>query len=101
MVVGLTCVSARSSRLSKSSYGAARARIGESLALLGWNVSVADFRWSGDFVLVDIDAAPSAEPDVAGPAGAAPHAKAEDIRGVYGYSRGPESGMCGRAVGDP
>jgi hypothetical protein len=41
---------------SKSSYGAAQARIGESLAPLGRNISVADFRWNGDFVLVDVDA---------------------------------------------
>lgn len=62
---------------SKSSYGAAQARIGQSQTLLGWNVSVADLRWSGDYVLVDLDAAP-ADPG-------APHAKPEDLRfGLYG-----------------
>ncbi|KAA0111382.1 hypothetical protein [Mycolicibacterium sp. P1-5] len=62
---------------SKSSYGTASAKIGESLALLGWNVRVAEFRWNGEFVLVDIDAAPR-DPT-------APHAKPEDIRfGLYG-----------------
>jgi hypothetical protein len=28
------------------------------LAQLGWNVRVAGFRWNGEFVFVDIDAAP-------------------------------------------
>jgi hypothetical protein len=41
---------------SKSSYVAAQARIGESVALLGRDIPVADFRWNGDFTLVDIDA---------------------------------------------
>ena len=85
--VSLICASGCANSPSKSSYGADQARIGESLALLGWNVSVADFRWNGDFVLVDIDAAPSDPvPDVAGPAApVAAHAKPEDIRfGLYG-----------------
>jgi hypothetical protein len=58
-------------------YGAQGARLGESLALLGWNMAVSNLRWDGDFVLVDVDAAP-ADPK-------APHAKPEDIRfGLYG-----------------
>lgn len=87
VVVGLIGTGACSSAPSKSSYGAAQAKIGESLTLLGWNVSVAGFRWNGDFVLVDIDAAPSAVPDGAGSAAPAakPHAKPEDLRfGLYG-----------------
>ncbi|MBB3604961.1 hypothetical protein FHT40_004645 [Mycolicibacterium sp. BK556] len=78
LAIGSTiCVSACSDSPSKSSYGAAQARIGESLALLGWNISVADFRWAGEFVLVNIDAAPT---DPAGP-----HTKPEDLRfGLYG-----------------
>lgn len=60
-----------------SPYGAQGARLGESLALLGWNMSVSNLRWEGDFVLVDVDASPK---DVH-----APHAKPEDIRfGLYG-----------------
>ncbi|OBF67469.1 hypothetical protein A5753_04400 [Mycobacterium sp. 852002-51971_SCH5477799-a] len=58
-------------------YGAQGARLGESLALLGWNVSVSNLRWDGDYVLVDVDAS------VASAKG--PHAKPEDIRfGLYG-----------------
>jgi hypothetical protein len=58
-------------------YGAQGARLGESLALLGWNMAVSNLRWDGDYVLIDVDAAP-ADPK-------APHAKPEDIRfGLYG-----------------
>jgi hypothetical protein len=58
-------------------YGAQGARLGESLALLGWNMSVSNLRWDGDYVLVDVDAS------VASAKG--PHAKPEDIRfGLYG-----------------
>ena len=39
-------------------YGAQGARIGESLAVLGWNMSVSNLRFDGDYVLVDVDAAP-------------------------------------------
>ena len=58
-------------------YGAQGARLGESLALFGWNMSVSNLRWDGDYVLVDVDASPASAKD--------PHAKAEDIRfGLYG-----------------
>ncbi|BDB40228.1 MULTISPECIES: hypothetical protein [Mycobacterium] len=58
-------------------YGAPDAHIGESQAVLGWNVAVSNLRWSDDYVLVDVDASPT---DLK-----APHAKAEDIRfGLYG-----------------
>lgn len=58
-------------------YGAQGARLGESLALLGWNMGVSNLRWDGDYVLVDVDAAPS-DPK-------APHAKPDDLRfGLYG-----------------
>ena len=61
-------------------YGAQGARLGESLALLGWNMAVSNLRWDGDYVLVDVSAA------VASPADPkAPHARPEDIRfGLYG-----------------
>ncbi|OMC14667.1 hypothetical protein [Mycobacterium sp. SP-6446] len=60
-------------------YGAQGARLGESLALLGWNMSVSNLRWDGDYVLVDVSAA------VASKDPHAPHAKAEDVRfGLYG-----------------
>ncbi len=58
-------------------YGAQGARLGESLALLGWNMSVSNLRFDGDYVLVDVDASPASAKD--------PHAKADDIRfGLYG-----------------
>jgi hypothetical protein len=58
-------------------YGAQSVKIGESQAVLGWNLSVANLRFEGDYVLVDVDAAPT-DP-------AAPHAKPESIRfGLYG-----------------
>ena len=58
-------------------YGASTARLGESLAVLGWNASVSNLRWQDDHVLVDVDGAPS-DP-------AKPHADPRDIRfGLYG-----------------
>ncbi len=58
-------------------YGAQGARFGESLALLGWNMSVSNLRWDGEYVLVDVDASPTSAKDT--------HAKPEDIRfGLYG-----------------
>ncbi|BBX64890.1 hypothetical protein MSAS_40640 [Mycobacterium saskatchewanense] len=65
------------SRQPVRAYGAQGARLGESLALLGWNMSVSNLRWDGDYVLVDVDAS------VADPHGA--HAAPADIRfGLYG-----------------
>lgn len=58
-------------------YGAQQAAIGESLAVLGWNISMANLRFAADHVLIDIDAAAS-DPEVA-------PAAAEDLRfGLYG-----------------
>ena len=58
-------------------YAAQTASIGESLATLGWNMSVTNLRVDGDYVLIDVDASPSQ-------AGGA-HAKPEDVRfGLYG-----------------
>jgi hypothetical protein len=58
-------------------YGAGTVRLGESLAVLGWNTSISNLRWQDDYVLVDVDAAPT-DP-------AKPHADARDIRfGLYG-----------------
>ena len=52
-------------------------KIGESLAVLGWNVSVSNLRFDGDYVLIDVDASPSQ------PGGQ--HAKADSLRfGLYG-----------------
>lgn len=58
-------------------YSTQSAAIGESLAVLGWNISVTNLRFDGDYVLVDVDASPSQKDG--------PHAKPEDIRfGLYG-----------------
>jgi hypothetical protein len=58
-------------------YGAQGARLGESLGLLGWNMSVSNLRWDGDYVLVDVDASPT-DPHVG-------HTKPEELRfGLYG-----------------
>jgi hypothetical protein len=58
-------------------YGAGSARVGESLAALGWNTSVSNLRWQDDYVLIDVDAAPT-DP-------ARPHADPRDVRfGLYG-----------------
>ncbi|KDO93336.1 hypothetical protein MAVA5_21010 [Mycobacterium avium subsp. hominissuis A5] len=58
-------------------YGAQGAKLGEALALLGWNMSLSNLRWDGDYVLVDVDASPASAKG--------PHAKPEDIRfGLYG-----------------
>lgn len=77
------------SAASGGTYGAQQARIGESQSILGWNVSVANLRFDGDRVLVDIDAAPAQ-------AGAA-HAKPESLRfGLYGALAHPiESNAIG------
>ncbi len=58
-------------------YAAQTAVLGESLTILGWNMSVSNVRFDADYVLVDVDASPSQQ--------GAPHAKPEDIRfGLYG-----------------
>lgn len=60
-----------------SPYGTEAARVGESLAVLGWNMSVSNMRFDGDYVMLDVDASP-ADPD-------APRADPKDIRfGLYG-----------------
>ncbi|MGH3583925.1 MAG: hypothetical protein ACRDUB_20220 [Mycobacterium sp.] len=78
-----------------SPYGTQGAKIGESLAVLGWNVSVANLRFDGDYVLVDVDASPSQA--------AGQHAKADTLRfGLYGALAHPiEStavGTCSKAT---
>ena len=58
-------------------YSTQSAAIGESLSILGWNISVSNQRFDADYVLVDVDASPSQNDG--------PHAKPEDIRfGLYG-----------------
>lgn len=70
-------------------YGTGQAKVGESQSILGWNVSVANLRFEGDQVLIDVDAA------VAEEGGA--HAPAETLRfGLYGALAHP---IEGNAVG--
>lgn len=76
-------------------FGAPSAHVGESLAVLGWNMSVSNLRWAQDYVLVDVDASP-ADPK-------APRTKAEDVRfGLYGALSHPMEvnalGSCDDAV---
>jgi hypothetical protein len=82
-----------SSTADTGPYGAESAKIGESLATLGWNMSVSNLRFDGDYVMVDVDAAPST------PGG--PHAKPEAIRfGLYGALAHPiESNALGGCSG--
>lgn len=58
-------------------WGAQQATIGESLSILGWNVSVSNLRFEGDRVLIDVAAAVADE--------GAEHAAPESLRfGLYG-----------------
>ena len=58
-------------------YGAEAAKVGASMAVLGWNMGLSNLRWDGQHVLVDIDAAPSEQ--------GKPHANPADLRfGLYG-----------------
>lgn len=74
-------------------YGAPTATVGESQRLNGWNVAVANLRFDGDYVLVDVDAAPT-DPN-------APHVKADSLRfGLYGALAHPiEANAVGGCVG--
>lgn len=58
-------------------YGAQQATLGEAQSLLGWNISVANLRFEGNQVLVDVDAAVADEK--------AEHVAADSLRfGLYG-----------------
>jgi hypothetical protein len=58
-------------------YSTQTAAIGESLSILGWNISVTNLRIDADYVLIDVDASASQKDG--------PRAKPEDIRfGLYG-----------------
>jgi hypothetical protein len=71
------CAACSSSHNNDRVYGALTARLGESLAVLGWNTSMSNLRWQDNYVLVDVDAAPT-DP-------AKPHADPRDVRfGLYG-----------------
>ncbi|AFM15246.1 hypothetical protein Mycch_0426 [Mycolicibacterium chubuense NBB4] len=74
-------------------YSAQTASIGESLAMLGWNMSVSNLRFDADYVLVDVEASPAKD--------GAPHAKPEDIRfGLYGALAHPVEANAVGGCGD-
>jgi hypothetical protein len=93
LLAAVLLASCSSSTADSGPYGAQSAKIGESLATLGWNMSVSNLRFDGDYVMVDVDAAPST------PGG--PHAKPEAIRfGLYGALAHPiESNALGGCSG--
>jgi len=77
LVVVLVAAACGADDKPATTYAAPTAVFGESLAVLGWNMSVSNLRFDGNYALFDVDAAP-AEPD-------GPRAKPEDIRfGLYG-----------------
>src|SRR5271155_6100734 len=78
MVVTLALACACSNSAARQQvYSALTARLGESLAVLGWNTSMPNRRRQDNDVLVDVDAAPT------DPAKA--HADPRDVRfGLYG-----------------
>jgi hypothetical protein len=91
-------VACSSSNQSVRPYGAQGAHFGESLALLGWNISVSNLRWDGDYVLIDVSASVASPTDPK-----APHANPEDIRfGLYGALAHPMEatglGSCDAAM---
>lgn len=95
LVIAASLAACSSSARPVRPYGAEGARLGESLALLGWNIGVSNLRWSEDYVLIDVDAS------VASPNG--PHAKPQDVRfGLYGALAHPLEatalGSCDSAV---
>jgi hypothetical protein len=58
-------------------YSTQSTAIGQSLSILGWNITVKNLRFDADHVLVDVDGSPSQKDG--------PRAKPEDIRfGLYG-----------------
>jgi hypothetical protein len=92
MVTAAAMVSCSSDPDAGRNYGAQSAKLGESVSVLGWNVSVGNLRFDGDYVLVDVDAS-VAKAD-------APHAKPEALRfGLYGALAHPIEanalGSCG------
>ena len=72
-------------------YGAATAKIGESVAILGWNMSVSNLRWESGHVLVDVDAAPSEPGQAARQAGGYP---VRTVRRSRPPDRGRRPGSC-------
>ncbi|MDR3663649.1 MAG: hypothetical protein P4L86_25230, partial [Mycobacterium sp.] len=78
-----------------SIYGAPSAKLSESQALLGWNVSVSNLRFDGDQVLVDVDMSAAKS--------GGDHVKPQSLRfGLYGALAHPiESNVIGGCSGVP
>jgi hypothetical protein len=77
VLLALVLVGCSSSADAAGPYATEGAKLGESQAILGWNVSVSNLRFDGDYVLVDVDAAASQS--------GGQHAKPEALRfGLYG-----------------
>lgn len=77
VTVLLVAVSGCSNAEGRSdTYSAPTAKVGESLAVSGWNISVSNLRFEADHVLVDVDASHSGEGEPVAP---------ESLRfGLYG-----------------
>lgn len=118
IVIGAALVSCSASE-EHGPYGTQSAKIGDSLALLGWNVSVSNLRFDGDYVLVDGALAHPIESDALGSCGKVtslnlqpamapspekvtgtvclgPLRDQVQVRGVYAYS--PQDRMPGTMV---
>lgn len=81
LALAVACVVSCSGSAATGPYGAQGARIGDALALLGWDVTLSNLRWEVDYALIDVKA------QVASPG---PHAAAGDLRfGVYGTPAHP------------
>ncbi|MCT7361902.1 hypothetical protein [Mycolicibacterium llatzerense] len=94
-LLAVLSVACSSSSASTVIFGAPSVKVGESQALLGWNVSVSNLRFQDDQVLIDVDLA-------AAKAGSE-HAKPETLRfGLYGALAHPiESNVIGGCDGVP
>lgn len=85
-------------------YGAGTARLGESQAVLGWNVSVANLRFADDRVLIDVDAARTDVHSDTAHTDTAQAARPDDLRfGLYGALAHPIEttgiGSCAQVAG--
>ncbi|WP_418003728.1 hypothetical protein ACNO8X_00735 [Mycobacterium sp. PDNC021] len=94
-LLAVLLVGCSSSSASTVIFGAPSVKVGESQALLGWNVSVSNLRFQDDQVLIDVDLA-------AAKAGGE-HARPETLRfGLYGALAHPiESNVIGGCDGVP
>lgn len=98
LALPVACLGACSGSDYRGPYGAQAARLGEARSVLGWNMAVSNLRWDADYVLIDVDAAPT-DPG-------APHAEPKEIRfGLYGALNHPMEatgiGSCNQALGNP